>query len=297
MMQALNDALAQARDAVETALDAALPDRGTPPAPLHAAMRYAVLAPGKRLRPFLVYEAGRLFGADRERLDAGACAVEMIHAYSLIHDDLPAMDDDDLRRGQPTCHRAFDESTAILAGDALQALAFEHLAGAEPLECGQRVAMIQALGEAAGSRGMAGGQALDLGAVHHRPDTDALETMHRYKTGALILASLRIGAMGSPDPIDAAEREALEHYGRSIGLAFQVQDDILDVTGDSQTTGKTSGADARREKPTYPELMGLAPARRFAGTLRDTAVEALGGFGPRADTLRSLADYIVSRAH
>lgn len=294
-MANLTEALTQARTRVEAALDQALPDATLAPERLHEAMRYAVLAPGKRLRPFLVYQAGALFNARASDLDSPACAVEMIHAYSLIHDDLPSMDDDDLRRGQPTCHRAFDESTAILAGDALQALAFQHIAETGPANAECRIQMIQALGLAVGSRGMAGGQALDLNAVNHRLDANELEAMHRYKTGALILASLRLGSLCAANEADAEQCNALDHYGQCIGLAFQVQDDILDVTGDSLDMGKTSGADARREKSTYPGLMGLEASRRFARGLRDEAVCAVEGFGPRADMLRSLADYIISR--
>ncbi|RZU97967.1 (2E,6E)-farnesyl diphosphate synthase [Spiribacter vilamensis] len=294
-MASLSDSLTQARARVEAVLDQALPDATLAPERLHEAMRYAALAPGKRLRPFLVYQAGLLFDAIDTDLDSPACAVEMIHAYSLIHDDLPAMDDDDLRRGQPTCHRAFDESTAILAGDALQTLAFQRIAETGPANAERRIRMIATLAEAVGSRGMAGGQALDLGAVRHRIDVTELETMHRHKTGALILASLRLGSLGAVDGPDADQHSALDHYGQCIGLAFQVQDDILDVTGDSRDTGKARGADARREKPTYPGLMGLEASQRFARHLRDEAIQAMETFGPRADTLRSLADYIISR--
>ena len=297
MTPALSDALSRARSRVEDALESALPGADQTPTRLHQAMRYAVLAPGKRLRPFLVYEAGALFGAGEKDLDSAACAVEMIHAYSLIHDDLPAMDDDDLRRGQPTCHRAFDESTAILAGDALQTLAFEHLARETPAGAECRLAMVQTLATAVGSQGMAGGQALDLGAVAHQVDATQLEAMHRYKTGALILASLRLGSLSGTHEVDESAHRALDAYGQRIGLAFQVQDDILDVTGDSEATGKTSGADARRAKLTYPGLMGLEASQHFARRLRDEAVDALSGFGPGADRLRALADYIIHREH
>ena len=295
MTPALNEALSAARSRVETALDAALPAGDQSPARLHQAMRYAVLAPGKRLRPFLVYEAGNLFGAARTDLDPAACAVEMIHAYSLIHDDLPAMDDDDLRRGQPTCHRAFDEATAILAGDALQTLAFGHLAQATTAAADQRLAMVQTLTAAVGSQGMAGGQALDLGAVHASLDAGRLETIHRYKTGALILASLRLGALSGTGAGVETPHRGLETYGQRIGLAFQVQDDILDVTGDSRATGKAGGADARLAKSTYPGLMGLEASQRLARRLRDEAIDALAEFGSDADRLRALADYIIQR--
>jgi len=295
-MTQLSDALAAGKQRVETALDAALPHSAITPSRLHQAMRYATLGPGKRLRPFLVYQAGAMVGQTGAVLDAPACAVEMIHAYSLAHDDLPAMDDDDLRRGQPTCHRAFDEATAILVGDALQALAFRLIAAHESLDAEQRLAMIETLSAAIGSRGMAGGQAMDLAAVGQSISAAELEDMHVHKTGALILASLRLGALCS-DQVDASVMRQLERYGRCIGLAFQVHDDILDTVGDAERIGKASGADALRDKPTYPGLMGLDQARRFAGELRDEAVSALIDFGPQADTLRALADYVVERDH
>ena len=295
-MTQLSDALAAGKQRVETALDAALPHSAITPSRLHQAMRYATLGPGKRLRPFLVYQAGAMVGQTGAVLDAPACAVEMIHAYSLAHDDLPAMDDDDLRRGQPTCHRAFDEATAILVGDALQALAFRLIAAHESLSAEQRLAMIETLSAAIGSRGMAGGQAMDLAAIGQSISAAELEDMHVHKTGALILASLRLGALCG-DPVDASAAQQLERYGRCIGLAFQVHDDILDTVGDAERIGKASGADALRDKPTYPGLMGLDQARRFAGELRDEAVSALIDFGPQADTLRALADYVVERDH
>jgi len=295
-MTQLSDALAAGKQRVETALDAALPHSAITPSRLHQAMRYATLGPGKRLRPFLVYQAGAIVGQTGTVLDAPACAVEMIHAYSLAHDDLPAMDDDDLRRGQPTCHRAFDEATAILVGDALQALAFRLIAAHESLSAEQRLAMIETLSAAIGSRGMAGGQAMDLAAIGQSISAAELEDMHVHKTGALILASLRLGALCG-DPVDASAAQQLERYGRCIGLAFQVHDDILDTVGDAERIGKASGADALRDKPTYPGLMGLDQARRFAGELRDEAVSALIDFGPQADTLRALADYVVERDH
>ncbi|MEX0383929.1 polyprenyl synthetase family protein [Spiribacter pallidus] len=295
-MTTLDAALTDTRHRIETALNAVLPDAALPPERLHEAMRYATLAPGKRLRPFLVYQAGGLFGETGPALDPPACAVEMIHAYSLIHDDLPAMDDDDLRRGRATCHRAFDEATAILAGDALQSLAFRLLAAAETPAPAHRLAMIETLAAAIGSRGMAGGQALDLAAVGGTPDAADLEDMHSHKTGALILASLRLGvlAAGAADA-DAAQRTALDAYGRCIGLAFQVQDDILDVAGDPQQLGKASGADARHDKTTYPGLLGMEKARAFAVELKDRAIAALEPFGSAADPLRRLAEYVIKR--
>ena len=296
-MPILSDALADSRQRVEAALEQHLPAPTRIPARLHEAMRYAALTPGKRLRPFLVYQAAALFNERGPQLDAPACAVELIHAYSLVHDDLPAMDDDDLRRGQATCHRAFDEASAILAGDALQALAFELIATASGIDAERRNRMLAVLAAAVGSRGMAGGQALDLAAVGRQLDTAELEAMHLHKTGALILASLRLGSLAAGGAVSDAQHKALEHYGRCIGLAFQVRDDVLDVTGDSAHTGKTSGADARRDKPTYPGLMGLAAARQFADALRDEAVAALAAFGSDAETLRLLADYVVQRDH
>ena len=296
-MPTLTEALHDGQQRVQTALNQALPDPALLPSRLHEAMRYAVLAPGKRLRPFLVYQAGALLGEHGPALDAPACAVEMIHAYSLVHDDLPAMDDDDLRRGQPTCHRAFDEATAILVGDALQALAFRLIAEAGLVNATRRIRMVEELSRAVGSRGMAGGQAMDLAAVGRALNAAELEDMHVHKTGALILASLRLGALCAPQAIHADDQIALDRYGRCVGLAFQVQDDILDVAGDTSDTGKASGADARREKPTYPGLIGLDESRRFAGELRDEAIDALARFGAAADTLRSLADYIIQRDH
>ncbi|MFZ5467255.1 MAG: (2E,6E)-farnesyl diphosphate synthase [Pseudomonadota bacterium] len=291
---ALHLALKAAGARVEAALDHALPAEPahSPLARLVDAMRYAALGPGKRVRPFLVYASGELAGADATALDAPACALEMIHAYSLVHDDLPAMDNDDLRRGRPTCHRAFDEATAILVGDALQTRAFELLAEAPGLSTETRIAMIAALARAAGSQGMVGGQAIDLGAIGQRPDLAALERMHRMKTGALIEASITLGALAGG--ADEAMLRRLARYARAIGLAFQVRDDILDVTADSQTLGKTQGKDAAHDKPTYVSLLGLDAAQSLAGELRDEAEAALDGL-PRADLLRALALYIVER--
>ncbi len=290
--ESLPAALKATATRVESALDRILPGGDEAPVRLHEAMRYAALGPGKRVRPFLVYSTGRMLGARDELLDAPACALELIHAYSLVHDDLPAMDDDDLRRGRPTCHRAYDEATAILVGDALQTLAFEVLAEAPNLSADTRLAMLATLARAAGSRGMAGGQAIDLGAVGHSLDLDALERMHRLKTGALIEASVRLGALAGGADITMQER--LVRYACAIGLAFQVRDDILDVTADSQTLGKTQGKDASHDKPTYVSLLGLEAAQALALRLRDEAIETLDGL-PRADHLRALARYVVER--
>ncbi|MCL7462813.1 (2E,6E)-farnesyl diphosphate synthase [Pseudomonas sp. NW5] len=283
---------------VDAALEALLQAPSAELSHLYAAMRYSVTNGGKRVRPLLAYAACQALGGAPERATAAACALELIHAYSLVHDDLPAMDDDDLRRGLPTTHIAFDEATAILAGDGLQALAFEVLSDPRhnPLETEVRLAMISVLARAAGPAGMVGGQAIDLGAVGHKLDQAALETMHRHKTGALIEASVQLGALASGHAT-AACRAALARYAAAIGLAFQVQDDILDVDSDSATLGKTAGKDQANDKPTYPQLLGLDAARHYARALCDQALEALASFDARADALRALARYIVERQH
>ncbi|WP_404376175.1 farnesyl diphosphate synthase [Vreelandella aquamarina] len=260
---------------------------------LEAAMRHGLLVGGKRLRPLLVYLAGQALGADEEALDAPAAAIELIHAYSLIHDDLPAMDDDDLRRGQPTVHKAFDEATAILAGDALQALAFEVLASRPHPRLGQ---LVTTLAVASGRNGMVAGQALDLAAVGGHPDAEAMAHMHAHKTGALIVAAVRLGGLIVVDENDP-RLAALIRYARAIGLAFQIHDDILDVTGDTATLGKISGADAARAKPTYPSLLGLAGAQRKANMLIDEAIAALAPLGEQAAPLADLAHYMIERDH
>lgn len=265
---------------------------------LGEAMRYCALGGGKRLRPILVHATGAALGADPATLDDAAVAVELIHVYSLVHDDLPAMDDDDLRRGRPTCHRAYDEGTAVLVGDALQALAFEVLAGeaGSPLPPAARLRQIQVLAAGIGTAGMAGGQAIDLEAVGHTLDAPALEGMHRRKTGALIGASVLLGAIAAGIP-DGAEYAALSRYGAELGLAFQIQDDVLDVAGETAALGKTAGADAARGKPTYPSLFGLDRAAHMAREHRDMAVAALTVLGPRARALEQLADLVVERNH
>ena len=273
----------------------ALPDSGT--ARLAEAMRYSTLSGGKRLRPLLVYMTGESLGAPLAELDAPAAAVELIHVYSLVHDDLPAMDDDDLRRGRPTCHRAFDEATAILVGDALQALAFAVLAG-EPVggaAAGRRLAMIRILARASGTGGMAGGQAIDLVSVGRVLDVAALENMHARKTGALIQGSVLLGAAAAG--VNSGEEfAALAGFGADIGLAFQIQDDILDVEGNAELLGKRTGADAARMKPTYPSTAGLPGARTRALQLRDLAIARLAPLGERGAALIDLARYVVSRA-
>jgi farnesyl diphosphate synthase len=282
--------------AVERALEGWLPPAGIAPMDLHRAMRYAVLGNGKRMRPLLVYATGATLGIPREALDGPACAVELVHAYSLVHDDLPAMDDDDLRRGQPTCHKAFGEATAILAGDALQALAFHVLAHdramlATPLN---RIRMIDTLAVASGSRGMAGGQALDLAAVGRSLNLAELENMHIHKTGALIRACVVLAALSGPE-VDGGLVERLDHYARRIGLAFQVQDDILDIEGATEVIGKPQGSDLARDKPTYPNLLGLEGARRVAAELHTEALASLEPLGQAAEPLRYMADYITQR--
>ena len=283
-------------------VNAALERLFVAPAPelarLYEAMRYSVMNGGKRVRPLLAYAACQALGAAPEQANGAACAVELIHAYSLVHDDLPAMDDDDLRRGQPTTHKAFDEACAILAGDVLQSLAFTALLDPHmnTLDADTRLRMVSDLAMAAGPAGMVGGQAIDLGSVGVKLDRTALEYMHRHKTGALIEASVQLGALasGHARPEDL---HALNIYARAIGLAFQVQDDILDVEGDTATLGKQSGADAARDKPTYPSLMGLAAAKTYALELRDQAINALRPFDAAAEPLRELARYIVERRH
>ncbi|HEV3286689.1 MAG TPA: farnesyl diphosphate synthase [Steroidobacteraceae bacterium] len=270
-----------------------LPNPGT--ARLREAMRYSALTAGKRLRPTLVYLTGESLGASLQSLDAPAAAVELIHVYSLVHDDLPSMDDDDLRRGRPTCHRAFDEGTAVLVGDALQALAFAVLANAPEASAPARLEMVRVLAAAAGTGGMAGGQAIDLAAVGQRLSVADIENMHRRKTGALIECSVLLGALAS-GLTGGADLAALKHFGAEIGLAFQIQDDILDIEGDPRVLGKATGADAAHAKPTYPSTAGLAAARRRAQELRDAAIEALRPLGERATALVQLAEFVVSRA-
>ncbi len=302
MSPALQDYIARCQQRINAALPALLGDAVTEYAdngsnrlqPLFEAMRYSLLNGGKRVRPLLVYAAAEAVGgADEALLDAAAGAVECIHAYSLVHDDLPAMDDDELRRGQPTCHIAFDEATAILAGDALQARAFELLATAPDASAELRLALVSALAAAAGARGMVGGQAMDLGAVNQQIGRAQLETMHQLKTGALIRAAVRLGALcaGAGD----SQLQALDAYGRAIGLSFQVQDDIIDIESSTETLGKTQGADQALNKPTYPALLGLDGAKALARELHDEALERLADFGENAHWLRELSAYIIAR--
>ena len=288
--------MAQCHERLDTYLDATLPAATTHPAHLHEAMRYAVLGEGKRIRPTLVYAGGLAVGAKQETLDAPAGAIEFIHAYSLIHDDLPAMDDDELRRGKPSCHRAFGEATAILAGDALQSLAFQVLANntATGVTDSTRLKMIKTLALASGSRGMAGGQAIDLAATGQLQNIAELEDMHIHKTGALIRASLVLGALNGTDT-GSTQLEKLDHYAKCIGLAFQIRDDILDVEGEASTLGKNPGVDQSGEKSTYPALMGLEAARQRADELHSEAMDSLEGFDASADPLRLISLYIIER--
>lgn len=279
----------------ETALAALLPAADIAPARLHEAMRYAVLGGGKRVRPLLAHAAGELVGAAGARLDRVACAVELIHAYSLVHDDMPCMDDDVLRRGKPSVHVEYDEATALLVGDALQTLAFQALADGEAAnDAGTQLAMLAQLASASGSRGMAGGQAIDLAAVGSQLNRAELEFMHIHKTGALIRAAVLLGARAGA-ALDAVEMRALDRYAKLIGLLFQIVDDLLDAESDTATLGKTAGKDADHAKPTYVSLLGAPEARRLASEMLAEAQAAIAPFGARAQRLDELADYIVHR--
>ena len=284
------------QQAVEGALETLLPDPSRTPQVLHEAMRYSTLQGGKRVRPLLAFAAAELVNADAANVARVACAVEMIHAYSLVHDDMPCMDDDVLRRGKPTCHVQFDEATALLVGDALQTLAFELVASPLPgVAAPQQLAMVKLLAQASGHAGMAGGQAIDLASVGKPLSQPELEFMHLMKTGALIRASVLLGALCG-QPLDAAQTAALDHFAKRMGLAFQVVDDVLDVEADTATLGKTAGKDAANDKPTYVSLMGLGEAKAYARDLYDDALAALAPFGDKAARLKQLADYIVARS-
>jgi len=280
---------------VESALSRLLPPANVAPARLHEAMRYATLGGGKRVRPLLSFAAGEVTGAQPERLEVAAAAVELIHAYSLAHDDLPCMDDDVLRRGKPTVHVEYDEATALLVGDALQTLAFQQLAehrlADEPRA---QLEMVKLLAVAAGSRGMAGGQQIDLESTGKTLALAELEFMHIHKTGALIRAAVLIGA-ACGKPLGEAERAGLDRYAKAVGLAFQVVDDLLDYEGNTATLGKTAGKDSRQGKPTYVSAIGVPRARELAEELRQDAHAALGSLGPRAARLAALADFVVLR--
>jgi len=294
MSASFNDWMKTIQAGMEADMSAYLPAADAVPTKLHEAMRYALLGGGKRVRPLLVYAAGALSGADAQALSRAAAAVEMIHAYSLVHDDMPCMDDDDLRRGKPTVHVAYDEATALLVGDALQSQAFTVLAEASTLPAERQVAMLALLAQAAGSSGMCGGQAIDLDSVGLSLTQVQLERMHQLKTGALLRASVVLGALAGK-ALDAAEQKALDDYSRAIGLAFQVVDDVLDATADSATLGKTAGKDAADNKPTYVSILGLEPSIALAEQLRRDAHAALAPFGESALRLREIADLIVQR--
>lgn len=293
-MASFSDRIEHYRKRVESFMEAAIPAAALAPESLHAAMRYSVLNGGKRVRPLLVYAAGECAGVAPERLDPAAAAVELIHAFSLIHDDLPAMDDDDLRRGRPTVHRAFDEATAILAGDALLPLAFGVISGSDALGDGHKIALSRLLADASGSLGMTGGQAIDLASEGKRLDERELERMHRLKTGALIHASV-VAAYCVGDGLGETRRAAFERYGKDIGLAFQIRDDLLDVEGDTDEIGKQTGSDAAHHKATWPSLFGIDESRRRCDELLQSAIDALAAFGDSGEPLRWIADYIVAR--
>lgn len=283
---------------IETELSARLPASELPPGRLHEAIRYSVLGAGKRVRPALVYATGAALGVPESHLDGAACAVELIHAYSLVHDDLPAMDDDDLRRGRPTCHKAFDEATAILVGDSLQVLAFEVLASGpgSPQDPRVRLKLVQLLALASGTSGMAGGQALDLAAIGRKLSLAEVEEMHVRKTGALIHACVMMAAACAPQ-LSETVAGALDEYARAIGLAFQIQDDLLDVEGDVAVIGKATGADRALDKPTYPSVAGIEPSRQRMHELHARALAALTTPGLQAAPLASMSDWLVLRKY
>lgn len=283
---------------METALANRLPDAQDIPARLHEAMRYSTLGGGKRIRPALVFATARTLGLAEAQVEAIACAIEFVHVYSLVHDDLPAMDDDDLRRGRPTCHKAYDEATAILAGDALQSLAFQVLAGDPTLAATPetRLRLIGLLGEASGTFGMAGGQAIDLAAEGKRLTISEVEDMHARKTGALIRASVLMAATCLPT-LDARYYEALAGFVDPIGLAFQIQDDLLDVLGETAAIGKAAGADSERDKPTHPAILGVSASQERVRLLHAQALEALEPFGNAAMPLRALAAWLLARSY
>jgi farnesyl diphosphate synthase len=289
-------ALAHWRQRADAALEQALRAHALDDTRLQAAMRHAALLGGKRMRPLLVYATGRMLGADDTTLDAPASAVELIHAYSLVHDDLPAMDDDALRRGQPTVHVAFDEATAILAGDALQTLAFRQLADA-PAPAEVRIAMVRELATASGALGMCGGQAFDIDATGRGGDIDLreLERLHAMKTGALLRCAVRLGALAGG--ADATAHAALDRYAEALGLAFQIRDDLLDIEADSATLGKTAGKDAAQNKATFPALLGIDGSRARLARLHETMRQAIAPFGDDAATLAELARMVVERSH
>lgn len=294
-MRKIEEILDQYAGRVNRQLEICLPDESSPPETLHQAMRYAVLGNGKRIRPVLLYATGEALGVPSERLDNPACAVELIHSYSLVHDDLPAMDDDDLRRGRPTCHKAFDEATAILVGDAVQALAFSMLANDQANSPEQRNTMIQLLAECTGSQGMVGGQAIDLASVDRQLSRQEVEHMHRLKTGALIKASvlLAVIASGADDP---ATHNHFARFAECIGLMFQIRDDILDIQSNTETLGKPQGSDEAQKKPTYPSIIGMEESESACKELLEQACLEMESVNVRWDTLKLISRYIVTRA-
>jgi geranylgeranyl pyrophosphate synthase len=283
---------------MERALAARLPEPSMVPARLHEAMRYSVLGGGKRIRPALLFATARTLGLSEDAVEAAACAIELVHVYSLVHDDLPAMDNDDLRRGRPTCHKAYDEATALLVGDALQPLAFQLLASdpALPASPAIRLRLIDMLAQAIGTFGMAGGQAIDLAVQGMRLDITQVEDMHARKTGAVIRASVLMAAECAP-PLDTNLYAALTRFATAVGLAFQIQDDLLDVMGDVSTLGKATGADSERAKPTHPAVIGISASQQRVRLLHSQAINALAPFGDRAQSLRSLAHWLLSRQY
>jgi farnesyl diphosphate synthase len=286
------------RERMEVALASRLPPATVVPARLHEAMRYSVLGGGKRIRPALLFATARTLGLAEDQVEAAACAIELIHVYSLVHDDLPAMDDDDLRRGRPTCHKAFDEATAILVGDALQPLAFQLLARDPKLPASPaiRLALVDMLSEVSGTFGMAGGQAIDLAVQGQKVDIVQIEDMHARKTGAVIRASVLMAAECVPQ-LDPRAYAALDEFATAIGLAFQIQDDLLDVLGDVSTLGKATGADQERDKPTHPAIIGIEASQERVNLLHGQALAALEIFEERAAPLRSLANWLLSRRY
>ncbi|MGI9227511.1 MAG: polyprenyl synthetase family protein [Gammaproteobacteria bacterium] len=293
-MKTIDEVLNQYANRVNQHLSSWLPKESDSPTTLHQAMRYSVLGGGKRIRPVLLYATGTAMDTDLAKLDAAACAVELMHSYSLIHDDLPAMDNDELRRGLPTCHKAFDEATAILAGDAIQALAFAILAN-DTAPSQQRIKLIQLLAEASGSTGMAGGQAIDLASVNKALNQDEIEHMHRLKTGALIKASVMMAVTSSK----VTDPEILNHFtyfADCIGLAFQIRDDILDIQTDTKILGKPQGSDAAQNKPTYPSVIGMKQAEKLANDLLQQALNELNSLEIQGNSLQAVSTYMVTRS-
>lgn len=284
---------------METALSNRLPAADAIPARLHGAMRYSVLGGGKRIRPALVFATARAVGLTEDDVEAVACAIELVHVYSLVHDDLPAMDDDDMRRGRPTCHKAYDEATALLVGDALQPLAFQLLARDPklPESAAIRLKLSDMLAQAIGTFGMAGGQAIDLAVQGMKLDITQVEDMHARKTGALIRASVLMSAECATPALDPNLYAGLSRYANAVGLAFQIQDDLLDVTGDASMLGKATGADSERAKPTHPAVIGITASQQRVRLLHTQAITALTPFGERAESLRALAHWLLSRQY